>query len=73
MIKRVYARSINGNKIIIFDADLDSLRNRQRCKLINGNKVKPMRFASFKEMNKSVKRNEAKVIGPYNYNLKSKL
>lgn len=70
---RVYARSTNGKKIIILDADLESLRSRQRCKLMNGLKVKPMRFASFKETMKYVKRNQAKVVGPFNYNFRSKL
>lgn len=70
---RVYARSNNGKKIIILDADLESLRSRQRCKLMNGLKVKPMKFASFKETVKYVKRNQGKVVGPFNYNFRSKL
>lgn len=71
--QRVYAKSMNGKKIIILDANIESLRYRQRCKLMNGFKVKPMRFASFKETLKSVKKNQTKVVGPYKYDLKSKL
>ena len=59
--QRVYAKSMNGKKIIILDANIESLRYRQRCKLMNGLKVKP------------VKKNQTKVVGPYKYDLKSKL
>ena len=52
----VYVRSDNGKKIIIFQPHHESLRCRQRCRMSNGEKVNPLRFASYKETMKSQKR-----------------
>ena len=45
----VFARSDNEKKIIILEADHNSLRCMQRYRMSNGEKVKSMRFASYKE------------------------
>ena len=69
----VYVRSDNGKKIIIFQPHHESLRCRQRCRLSNGKKVNPLRFASYKETLKSQKKNGTKVLGPYKFNTISRL
>ena len=61
----VYARSENGKKIVLLEAKRESLRCRQRNRNMDNSKVKPMRFASYKETLKSMKRNGIKVVGPY--------
>ena len=60
----VYARSENG-KIVLLEANRESLRCRQRNRNMDNSKVKPMRFASYKETLKSMKRKGTKVVGPY--------
>lgn len=67
-----YTKSSNGKKIIILYGDRESFRCRQRNK-INGYKVKPLQFVSFKEMEKEIKKNNFKVLGPYYFNTLSKL
>jgi hypothetical protein len=69
----VYAKSTNSKKIIILNGDRHSLRCRQRSKLSNGLKVKPMRFVSYKDMDKIKKKNKDKVVGPFNFYSISKL
>ena len=69
----VYVRSDNGKKIIIFQPHHESLRCRQRCRMSNGEKVNPLRFASYKETIKSQKRNGTKVLGPYKFDTISRL
>lgn len=64
----VYARSENGKKIVLLEANRESLRCRQRNKNMDNSKVKPMRFASYKETLKSMKRNGTKVVGPFVFN-----
>ena len=66
----VYARSDNNKRIIILDADLNSLRCRQRNRYMDGQKVDSMRFASYKE---TMKKYDTKVYGPYSYNTICKL
>ena len=68
----VYARSENNKRIIILYGGRYSFRCRQRNK-IDGIKVKPMRFVSFKEMEKEIKKGNSKVMGPYNFYTQSKL
>ena len=65
----VYVRSDNGRKIIIFQPHNESLR----CRMSNGEKVNPLRFASYKETLKSQKKNGTKVLGPYKFNTISRL
>ena len=69
----VCARSENNKKIIILDADLNSLRCRQRNRYMNDKKVKSMRFASYKETMKNIKKYDTKVYGPYKFNTICKL
>ena len=61
----VYARSENGKKIVLLEENRESLRCRQRNKNMDNSKVKPMRFASYKETLKSMKKKGTKVVGPY--------
>jgi len=49
-----YVRSENGKRVIIMKGDRQSFRCRQRNK-INGCRCKPLRFVSFKEMQKEIK------------------
>ena len=37
-VQRVYAKSENNKKIIIFDANLHSLRCRQRSRMMDGSR-----------------------------------
>ena len=69
----VYVWSDNGRKIIIYQPHNESLRCRQRCRMSNGEKVNPLRFASYKETLKSQKKNGTKVLGPYKFNTISRL
>ena len=55
-----YVRSENGNRIIIMEGDRQSFRCRQRNK-INGCRCKPLRFVSFKEMQKEIKTKKIKI------------
>ena len=69
----VYARSDNSKKIILLDADLNSLRCRQRNRNINNEKVKSMKFASYKETMKNMRKYDTKVVGPFEFNTISRL
>ena len=69
----VYKRSINSKNIIILYGDRKSFRCRQRSKLSNGLKVKPMNFVSFKDMEKVKNRDKNRIIGPLNFYSISKL
>lgn len=68
-----YVRSENGKKIIIFKGSRDDFRCRQRSVMMNGEKVKPLKFISFKTMKKEIQRNNNKLIGTLNFNTMSKL
>ena len=61
-----YVRTENGKKIIIFNGDRQSFRCRQRNTL-NGEKVNPLKFVSFKEMKKESLKYNKKVIGPLKF------
>ena len=69
----VYARSDNGNKIVLLDADRNSLRCRQRNRNINNEKVNSMKFASYKETMKNMRKYDTKVVGPFEFNTISRL
>ena len=69
----VYARSENGKRIVLLDSTRAWLRCRQRNRNIDNSKVNPMRFASYKETLKSMKRNNTKVVGPYVFYSMSRL
>jgi len=60
-----YVRSTNGNKIIVMMGDRHSFRCRQRD---NIGKTNPLKFVSYKEMQKEIKRcNYEKVNGPNHF------
>ena len=68
---RTYVRSVNGNKIIVIEGDRQSFRCRQRDKI---GKKNPLRFVSYKEMQKEIKRgNYKKVKGPNYFHTLGKL
>jgi hypothetical protein len=69
-----FVKSDNGKKIILFQGNRDSFRCRQRSRMMDGNKIKPLKFVSYKETMKQVKRgNTEKVIGPLEFNTVAKL
>ena len=66
-----YVRSENGKKVIIMTGDRQSFRCRQRDRI---GKKNPLKFVSFKEMQKEIKRgNYEKVNGPINFQSLGKL
>jgi|TARA_B110000967_G_C18813933_1_gene525130 guanylate kinase len=69
----VYARSDNSKKIVLLDAGLNSLRCRQRNRNMDNSKVDSMRFASYKETMKNMKKYDTKVVGPFTFNTISRL
>tara|TARA_Y100001958_G_C21168249_1_gene500553 strand:+ start:361 stop:615 length:255 start_codon:yes stop_codon:yes gene_type:complete len=68
-----YARSENKKKIIILNGDLMSLRCRQRNRKMDGSKVTPISFVSFKEMERENAKNKSKVYGPFDFYTMSRL
>ena len=69
-----YVKSDNGKKIILFRGNRQSFRCKQRCKMMNGGKCNPLRFVSYKETMKQVKKgNTEKVIGPLEFETVAKL
>lgn len=69
----LYTRSTNNKKIIILRGHRDSFRCRQRNKFSDGTRVNPLKFVSFKEMEKDVKRGHSLSHGPYTFYSVSKL
>jgi|MDTE01.3.fsa_nt_gb hypothetical protein len=67
-----YIRSDSGNQIFILNTDHHTLRCRQRCRNMDGSKVKPLKFISFKEMNYFKKKYDCKVFD-LDYHIHSKL
>jgi len=61
-----YVRSEGGTKIIVMKGDRRSFRCRQRNK-INGERVKPLKFVSFKEMQKEIKKGNYGRVGETRY------
>jgi len=59
--------------ILILNGERESFRCRQRNKNINGEKVKPLKFVSYKTMLRESLKNNKKVYGEFNYNTISKL
>jgi len=68
-----YARTKNKKRIIILNGDLMSLRCRQRNRNIDGSKVTPIKFVSFKEMEKEMIKNKSKISGPFDFYTMSRL
>ena len=69
-----FVKSDNGKKIILFQGNRQSFRCRQRSRMMDGQKCSPLKFVSYKETMKQIKRgNTEKVIGPLEFNTISKL
>ena len=69
-----FVKSDNGKKIILFQGNRQSFRCRQRSKDSDGEKCRPLKFVSYKETMKQIKRgNTEKVIGPLEFNTIAKL
>ena len=68
-----YARSQNKKRIVVLNGDLMSLRCRQRNRNIDGSKVTPIKFVSFKEMEKEKIKNKLKIVGPFSFYTMSRL
>ena len=68
-----YVRSTNGKKIIIFSGTRDSFRCRQRSRMIDGKKIEPLKFVSFKVSQKELIKNQNKLIGPLTFETRSRL
>lgn len=71
---KTYVKSDNGKKIILFQGKRNSFRCRQRCRMMDGQKCRPLRFVSYKETMKQIKKgNTEKIIGPFDFNTISKM
>ena len=68
-----YVRSTNGKKIIIFSGTRDSFRCRQRGRMMNGEKIEPLKFVSFKVSQKEMMKNKGKLLGPLTFDTRSRL
>ena len=66
----VFARNTN-NHIVVLKGERESFRCRQRSKTMDGLKVKPMRFVSYKEALKLCRK--GRMFGPFEFNTISKL
>ena len=65
---RLYAKT-NANKYIILKGSRESFRMRQRCRLSDNSKVKPLKFVSYQ----TVMKDSCKLVGEYDFNTRSKL
>jgi hypothetical protein len=61
------------NNIIILNGTRESFRCRQRGVLLNGEKVKPFKFVSYRTMHRESRKNKKKVYRGFEYNTISKL
>ena len=69
-----FVKSDNGKKIILFRGDRHSFRCKQRGRMMDGQKCNPLRFVSYKETMKQIKRgNTEKVLGPLDFETVAKL
>ena len=69
-----YVRSSNSKKVMILTGSRDSFRCRQRNKNMNGEKVAPLKFISYKEMQREIKKGNAeKMNGVFIYDTLGKL
>lgn len=59
-----YVRSTNGKKIIIMTGDRHSFRCRQRD---NIGKTNPLKFVSYKEMHREIKRGNYEKVNGLNH------
>tara|TARA_Y100001958_G_C20988280_1_gene376773 strand:+ start:421 stop:636 length:216 start_codon:yes stop_codon:yes gene_type:complete len=70
---KVYVRSENNKNIIILNGDRESFRIRQRNKNINGERYKSLKFISYKEMKKDIRKRNKKLVGPIDFETRSKM
>ena len=69
-----FVKSDNGKKIILFRGDRHSFRCKQRGRMMDGQKCNPLRFVSYKETMKQIKRgNTERVLGPLEFETVAKL
>ena len=69
-----YVRSKNSKKVMVLIGTRNSFRCRQRNKYMNGGKVTPLKFISFKEMEREIKKGNAKKMnGIFTYDTVAKL
>lgn len=69
-----FVKSDNGKKIILFRGDRHSFRCKQRGRMMDGQKCNPLRFVSYKETMKQIKRgNTERVLGPLDFETIAKL
>lgn len=69
-----YVRSNNSKKVMVLTGTRQSFRCRQRNKYMNGKKVTPLKFISFKEMQRELKKGNAKKMnGIFTYDTVAKL
>ena len=69
-----FVKSDNGKKIILFRGDRHSFRCKQRGRMMDGQKYSPLKFVSYKETMKQIKRgNTEKVLGPLDFETVAKL
>lgn len=70
---KVYVRSENNKNIIILNGDRESFRIRQRNKNIEGERYKSLKFISYKEMKKDIRKKNKNLVGPIGFETRSKL
>ena len=69
---KVFAKSESSKSILILNTTRECLRIKQRSKNIDGNRCKPFKFVSFKEMKNESKKNNMVIDNIIFFN-KSKL
>ena len=71
---KVYVRSENNKNIVILNGDRESFRIRQRNKNMQGERYKSLKFISYKEMQREIKKGNAeKMNGVFIYDTLGKL
>ena len=64
---KVYVRSDNNKNIIVLTGDRQSFRVRQRNKMVDGTKISSLKFISYKEMMKNIKKGNKGLVGPLTF------
>ena len=70
---KVYVRSENNKNIIILNGDRESFRIRQRNKNIHGERYKSLKFISYKEMKKDIRKKNRNLVGPIDFETRAKM
>ena len=68
----LYVKNINNNIVVLY-GNRESFRCRQRNRNLDGTKVEPLKFISYKGMLKEEKKWNKKIYNNFNYNTISKL